>query len=146
MQFIIHFATLLSKAHFQIQWRPMLVMNENLWIGDESVQIDHQLSQINGLHDLTGRWYEAPEIKHFIVLWIKSFSESRVRGAAQSQQKKSKWESDSTAEKRLKRCQRQRVNSTFDWAGGDDTLCCSSISPRYNTGLIEIGTRYHHLL
>lgn len=32
--------------------------------------------------------------------------------------------------------QRMKQNSTFDWAGWDDTLCCSSIAPWYNASLI----------
>lgn len=41
---------------------------------------------------------------------------------------------------------RRTKTHTFDGAGGDDALCCSSITPRYNGGLIEIGTWHHHLL
>ena len=54
--------------------------------------------------------------------------------------KDNQWNSDRGAEDEMGR------RHTFDGAGGDDALCCSTITPRYNGGLVEIGTRHHHLL
>lgn len=117
-------------------------MNGNHSVSDESVQTDHQLSQINGLQDLTGRWLEASEVKHFIVLWTNSLNESKSLRRSTESTKEVKIGELKGAWKDLK----ERMNSTFDWAGGDDAFGSSSIPSRYNAGLVQIGTRYHHLL